>query len=350
MSDHPLKQEAEEVASAAASSASSTDATIFDRWRRIREESTPNGRMLFSLLGIGIMLVLWHVLTMGEPTKRIIKPIALPSIAETFQSLPSLWNDRALARSTFWSLGRVFGGFALAASVAIPLGVLAACFWRMQAMLRPLSVFGRNIPVAALIPLTLIWFGLGETQKVMFIFFASGGFIFFDTTNSVNGVSDSYLDTAYTLGAKSVPREGLIWGAIVGLGYGLIFLVMNLLLGSQSGVASKLGYFAGGFLAGFAMWYPILSNQVIKKVIVPLALPSVVNSLRLLFGLAFGYIMLAEVINAKHGLGAIINISQRLGPREHIYLCLIFISLLAFGIDRLILWIQRQLFPYRRDL
>lgn len=80
----------------------------------------------------------------------------------------------------------------------------------------------------------------------------------------------------------------------------------------------------------------------------PLAMPDVMNSLRLLFGLAFGYIMLAEVINAERGLGAIINMSQRQGPREHIYLVLIIISLLAFGIDRGILTLQRWCFPYRR--
>jgi ABC-type nitrate/sulfonate/bicarbonate transport system permease component len=57
--------------------------------------------------------------------------------------------------------------------------------------------------------------------------------------------------------------------------------------------------------------------------------------------------MLAEVINAEYGLGAIINLSQRQGPREHIYLSLILIALLAFAIDRAIIAVQRRLFPYR---
>ena len=79
-------------------------------------------------------------------------------------------------------------------------------------------------------------------------------------------------------------------------------------------------------------------------------MPHIANSLRLLFGLAFGYIMLAEVINAKAGLGYIINMSQRQGPREHIYLCLIIIALLAFTIDRCALWLQHRLFPYVRHV
>jgi ABC-type nitrate/sulfonate/bicarbonate transport system permease component len=85
---------------------------------------------------------------------------------------------------------------------------------------------------------------------------------------------------------------------------------------------------------------------VLRKVVLPMALPDVVNSLRLLFGLAFGYIMLAEAINAERGLGALIIASERRGPREHIILILIIIALLAWGIDRFILAIQRQAFPY----
>ena len=102
-----------------------------------------------------------------------------------------------------------------------------------------------------------------------------------------------------------------------------------------------------GLTLGAILWYPILTYQAVGKVLLPLALPDVVNSLRLLFGLAFGYIMLAEVIDAEYGIGHIINQSRRIGPREHIYLCLIIIALLAYGIDRLILFGQRYLFPYK---
>ena len=69
----------------------------------------------------------------------------------------------------------------------------------------------------------------------------------------------------------------------------------------------------------------------------------------MVFGLAFGYIMLAEVINAKHGLGSLIIMSQRQGPREHIYLCLVIISTLAWGIDRCIMMLQRHLFPHLKN-
>jgi len=160
----------------------------------------------------------------------------------------------------------------------------------VEAALRPITIFLRNIPIAALIPLTLVWFGLGESQKVFFIFIACVGFVVFDTTDAVLDVDERYVQTAYTLGA-----------------------------GRQ---------------------------DVIFKVLIPLALPAIFNSLRLLFGLAFGYIVLAELIDAKFGLGYIIQVAQRRGPREHIYLVLVVITLIAFGIDRLLFWVQKKLFPY----
>ena len=85
---------------------------------------------------------------------------------------------------------------------------------------------------------------------------------------------------------------------------------------------------------------------MVWKVLIPLALPAIFNSLRLLFGLAFGYIVLAELIDAKFGLGYIIQIAQRRGPREHIYLVLFVITIIAFTIDRFLFWLQRKLFPY----
>ena len=79
-------------------------------------------------------------------------------------------------------------------------------------------------------------------------------------------------------------------------------------------------------------------------------MPSIFNSLRLLFGLAFGYIMLAELIKfggESGGLGDIINTSARRGASDHILLVLMIIPLVALAIDRLLFWVQRQLFPYQ---
>jgi ABC-type nitrate/sulfonate/bicarbonate transport system permease component len=127
----------------------------------------------------------------------------------------------------------------------------------------------------------------------MFIFIACVPFVFTDAVSAVISVHPRYVETAQTLGASS--------------------------------------------------------RQVILKVLMPLSLPQITTSLRALFGLAFGYIMLAELINAKHGLGYLLSTSQRRGLSEHIFLILIIIGILAFGIDRLLQWFQRGLFPYQAE-
>ena len=247
--------------------------------------------LALQLLSGVVLLVVWSALTWGPPEERVLSPLTLPSPGEVAGHVKSLWFDAALSRSTAWSLRRILLGFGLAGLVGIPLGILAGCFRGVESFFKPATLFLRNVPIAALIPLTLVWFGLGETQKVFFIFIACLGFVIFDTTRAVLEVDERYVETAYTLGAKK--------------------------------------------------------HQVIGKVLIPLALPDIFNSLRLLFGLAFGYIVLAELIDAKFGLGYIVQVAQRRGPREHIYLVLLVISMLAFGIDRLLGFAQKKLFPYR---
>jgi NitT/TauT family transport system permease protein len=236
----------------------------------------------------------WFVTRAGPEGERLIPRYDLPSPAETFQSFPSLWEDRYLTVNTVVTLKRVVFGFGLAAIIGVPLGILCGCFPRINAFFLPLTIFGRNIPIAALIPLTFGLFGIGELQKVMFIFIACVAFVVSDAAQAVAEVGMPYVDTAYTLGATR--------------------------------------------------------RQVILKVLAPLALPSVFNSLRVLFGLAFGYIMLAELIKfgvEGGGLGDLIEMSQRQGPREHILLILILIPVLALLIDRALYWIQKELFPHR---
>lgn len=323
---------------------------VFKKVFLIRNEPSHLSRILLGTSAILFILLVWLILTSSESEERIISPYTLPSIGETIKSFPKLWVDRALMRGIMASLIRVLGGFAMAASIAIPLGIICGCYLRIGAFFRPLSVFGRNIPIAALIPLSLIWFGLGEIQKIMFIFMASVAFIFFDSMQSAKGVSNRFLDTAYTLGAKYKHNHGVRNASIIGILYAIATpLFINIIGLEQSGAIITLDILFQivlGFCLGFAIWYPIQSHQVIYKVIMPLSMPKIVNSMRLLFGLAFGYIILAEVINAKFGLGHIIIMSQRRGPREHIYLILIIIAILAYIIDRFLIFCQNRWFPY----
>jgi ABC-type nitrate/sulfonate/bicarbonate transport system permease component len=248
-------------------------------------------RRLAGAGGMGLVLLLWWLATSGDVESRLVSPVILPSPAEVVRSFPSLFNERALLQSVAATLKRVLIGFGLAVIVGVPLGILAGSWRIFEAAGAPLALFGRNLPVAALIPLTILWFGIDETQKVMFIFVACVPFVYSDAAAAIANVADRYVETAQTLGASSF--------------------------------------------------------QIVRKVLVALALPDIYSSLRHLFGLAFGYIMLAELINAQHGLGYLLMTSQRRGLSEHIILILMIIGLLAYGIDRLLFWFQRGLFPHR---
>lgn len=325
-------------------------------WKRvwtIRDAPSYIESLLFGAGCIGFLLFIWWLLTVGEGDARLVDAYTLPTPRETFESFPDLWK-RELSRSIVISLVRVLGGFALAAAIGVPLGVISASYLRIGAFFKPLVTFGRSIPIAALIPLTLVWFGLGEFNKVMFIFLATAAFVVFDTVNTVHAVPDRFIDTAYTLGARASRKKGARIAAYAGIVYGLMIMIGWFLMREDSTrtLATELSSanawyrFIGGFVIGFVLWFSITSHQVMRKVVLPLALPDIVNSLRLIFGLAFGYIMLAEVINARTGIGALIINSQRRGFQEHIYLCLFIITLLAWAIDRSIKLMQRYLFPH----
>lgn len=327
--------------------------TWWKRIRTIRDAPSYAEGLAFGAACIAFVLLVWWLLTVGEGDARLVDAYTLPSPKETFESFPDLWK-RELSRSILISLIRVLGGFLLAAAIGVPLGVVAGSYPRVNAFFKPLVIFGRSIPIAALIPLTMVWFGLGEFNKVMFIFLATIAFVIFDTVNTVNAVPDRFIDTAYTLGAHGSRKKGariatftgVIYGALIMIGWHMMRDDAGRTLGTELSSSGAWIRFTCGFVLGFALWYPIAGHQVLRKVILPLALPDIVNSLRLIFGLAFGYIMLAEVINAKTGIGALIINSQRRGFQEHIYLCLFIITLLAWGIDRAIMLLQRQLFPH----
>ena len=210
---------------------------------------------------------------------------------EVVRSFPSLWFERALTRNLTVSFTRVLAGFLAALVVAFPLGVLMGSFSKVRAAFTPLTVFGAYLPIPALVPLTMSLFGTGESQKVAFLGLAFGIYLVPLFVAAVDAVDDTYLKTAYTLGATR--------------------------------------------------W------QAASKVLLPIAWPDIFQAMRLGFGIGWSYILLAEMVDVGRGLGGIIITSQRRGPREHIYLVLLVIVVVAFLTDKLWVALGRRLFPYR---
>ena len=242
---------------------------------------------------IALLFGLWWIVTRGDPVDRIISPSKLPSPSEVFGAF-GLLMKRDIGASIADTLQRVAIGVSLAALVGVSVGVFAGAHRGVGSAVAPLVIFLRSVPMGAMIPITLLLFGDEEKQKTMFIFLAIVPFVFSDTVKAISIVPERYVETAQTLGASRL--------------------------------------------------------QIIRKVLVPLALPDIITSLRFQFGLALGYIMLVEEINTEHGLGKLIMGSQRQGPYEHVYLLLFVIALIAFSIDLILRTVQRGVFPWRKDL
>ena len=259
---------------------------------RIRERIPPWLVWLLGAVPVAVLLGLWFAVTAGpEAEKRVISPTILPSPTEVVRSFPQLWFDRALMRNLFVSFGRVVEGFAVAVALVFPLGLFMGSFTKIRAMFTPLSVFGAYLPIPTLVPLTLSLFGTGEVQKVVFLALAFGIYLLPLIVAAVDGVDDIYLKTAYTLGATRA--------------------------------------------------------QAVRKVLLPVAWPQIYEALRLGFGVGWSYILLAEMVDIGRGLGGIIIISQRRGPREHIYLVLVVIVALAFLTDKAWQLAGRRVFRWR---
>ncbi|MEZ6126934.1 MAG: ABC transporter permease [Planctomycetaceae bacterium] len=250
-------------------------------------------------LCVAAVLGAWYYVTAGSYEERIISYHQLPSISETIHELPNYLDPEnprmSLWENTLVSLQRVLLGFSLAVLIGVPCGIAAGCFSVVRSFLAPVILFGRNIPVAALTALVFALFGTGELEKVMFIFIACVSFIISDTIDAVSDVAQRYIDTARTIGASR--------------------------------------------------------RQIIFKVLMPLALPTVFSSLRVMFGLAFGYIMLVEVVQSEagaSGLGALLNQSRtRSSSKEIMAIILITIPFVAWLIDQLLFVLQCWLFRWK---
>jgi NitT/TauT family transport system permease protein len=88
-------------------------------------------------------------------------------------------------------------------------------------------------------------------------------------------------------------------------------------------------------------------SQAVSRVLLPISWPEIYQAMRLGFGVGWSYILLAEMVDMRSGVGGIIMTSQRRGPREHIYLVLLIIVAVAFLTDKVWAWVGRRLFPYR---
>jgi len=257
----------------------------------VRKDAGLEAGSALTLVFIALVMSGWIAATYGETIEsRLLSPIILPSPMEVLRAFPVLHYNQALVRSVLISFGRVTSGFALAAIIAIPLGVQMAAYPKIAAFFRPLALIGGYVPIVVFIPLSLAWFGIGETQKIGFLFIGCFVVLLPAVIRAIDDVPDDYLNLAATKGATQ--------------------------------------------------W------QLVSNVMLPVAAPAIWNALRSVYGVGWGWIILAEIVNGDKGMGYLINISERRGKTASTYAIIIVICVIAVACDQVWRRVGQKLFPY----
>jgi NitT/TauT family transport system permease protein len=260
---------------------------------RVRNELSYVKALVLTVLFVGSVVLLWWFLTRGEQSERIVQPLILPSPVEVLKSFGPLHFEQGLVRSALASWLRVTTGFGLAAIVAVPLGVYMATFTSVAAFFRPLALAGAYVPIVVFIPLSLTWFGTSEMQKVGFLFIGCFVALLPLVIKDIADVPAAFLDVASTKGASQ--------------------------------------------------W------QLVRYVLFPVAQASIWDHLRGVYGVGWGWIIMAEVyIRPTYGLGALIGVSERRSQTASIFAVIVVIVLIAVACDQLWRLGGNLLFPYRR--
>lgn len=268
-----------------------TGIILLTKWR-VRESVPQTQQLLLTATFVLLVLGVWSLLTHGDKIEdRVVTPLILASPLEVLRAFPRLHFDQELVRNAAVSFERVTKGFFFAALLALPLGLYMASFPRIAAFFRPLSLVGAYVPIVVFVPLTLAWFGMSELQKIVFLFIGCFVVLLPMVIKTISNIPDAYLDVAKTKGATQ--------------------------------------------------W------QLVTRVLFPIARADLWDHLRGVYGVGWGWIILAEVVNAEKGLGYLISVSERRGHTASMFALIIVIIVIAVICDQIWKYLGTILFPYR---
>ena len=237
-------------------------------------------------LAFGLLLLVWAAMTYSG----WVPPLFLPTPGAVVEGAVLLFSEFDLMKDITASVARVTSGFLLAAVIGVPLGVLMGSLKIFEAFFEPFLGFIRYMPASAFIPLFILWLGIGESEKVAVIFFGT----FFQLTLMVmdvtKNVSQELIDTSYTLG---VSKRSVFW-----------------------------------------------------RIILPASMPGIMDTLRITFGWAWTYLVVAEIVAASSGLGYMIMQSQRFLKTAHIIVGILVIGVIGIIIDLAFKWLYQRLYPW----
>lgn len=210
---------------------------------------------------------------------RYSNPLFLPKPSSVWSSLLSLWENNMLIEGVKSSFLRITIATLLSSAISIPLGLFVSNFKVADEIITPLTRAIRFIPVTVFYPLLIMWLGIDEEMKVGFLFVATFFYFLPTVILSLREVDANLIETAYTIGMNKI--------------------------------------------------------QVMFKVMLQSALPSICQSFVMMYGIGWTYIVVVEVTNAKYGLGHLINIGSARGRTDMVFAAVFVIVLLNWAIDTL---------------
>lgn len=242
--------------------------------------------LILGITGFLLVLLIWCALTYGG----LVDPFFLPTPSETIQAAVDLFSKLGFIRDVGMTVVRVMIGFLLAAVIAVPLGILLGTYKPIEGFLEPLLSFARYLPASAFIPLFILWIGVSETEKIAIIFLGSFPQLILMVAASAMNVKNDLIDVSYTLGTSK--------------------------------------------------------TAVLRHVILPASMPSIMGSLRMILGWAWTYIIVAELVGASSGIGYMIIQSQRMLNTAQIFVGILTIGVIGLIFDYLFKWLAKLLFPW----
>jgi len=253
----------------------------------IRKEVSPRARLALAFLSWGLIVAAWFALTHWE----LLPVFSLPRPIGVLRAFGRLWVEYDLLGNVFASWWRIGQAFLWCALIAIPLGVLMSSFPWLHHLVNPVAAPMRAMPITAFLPAFIALFGMDEGMKVAFLWFGMFFYLLAVVVEEVGKVDESLLETAETLGAK---RRHVLW-------------LM--------------------FRASF---------------------PTIFGSFRILYDIGWTYVILAEMVNARKGVGYMVEAARKVLDFERVYAGIIAIGFAAFLFRWLLTFLERRLFPWRR--
>ena len=247
---------------------------------------SPRARLALGTSFFVLFFAVWAVATLGGFVSKTF-------LADPVTMVKSGWTllaEQGFATDIGFTVWRVVGGFLLAAIVAVPLGVAMGAYKPIEAFFEPFVSFARYLPASAFIPLLILWAGIGEAQKLSVIFIGSFFQLVLMIAVTVGATRRDLVEAAYTLGAND-------WG-------------------------------------------------IVKRVLIPASAPQVAETLRLVLGWAWTYVIVAELIGASQGIGHMITDSQALLATDQIIFGIITIGVIGLVSDLAFKRANRALFRW----